>query len=643
MNRADFHELLRRVDDRYQGRPEALERSTTRWVQLGVAVVRAWLLFLTGLAGLAFILGVVIEPPGGLCFLPIGVALALYAITQAGLFLLLEPLIPDGKPLGPGEAPELAGLLDGLRRELGCRPFDEVRITLDFNASVSEVARLGVFGWPRTVLEVGLPLLMVLYPAEFRAVLAHEFVHLSARHGRGGARIHRLHRMWAALFARLNKPGAGATRKGTQWVASRFVDWYWPRLQARSLALSRHHEYQADRVAARVAGAESLTSALWRLECRGPWISECFWTELHRAATGTPEPPSNVIDRLRDALLVPLPPAEAARRAERALAQRTVRDETHPSFLDRAIALGRSEPEVLALTFPSDQPSPAAADLLGEDRDRLIREQSEGWRDRERAPWRERHRRAVAEARRQPPAFVPTPAGDARRPEDLAILWGAARETFDLRGPEAAEPLLRAILEQSPAHPGASVLLGHHLLGQGEADGERLLWSVAAVGDEQWTPAACRALEVHHRGSGRADLQRDARDRLDRHEAEVEKARNERAIVGASDLFLPHALPDETIAALVAVLATRERGTAAWLARKAVRHFPDRPLFVLAVRSTPGRWGFADADSDASLVKDLVPKVHLPGQVLVVTRSGSFAKLARKVELLPGSRVIRVD
>ena len=639
MTRTDFHELLRRVDDRYQGRPEALKRSTTAWVRLGVAVVAAWLLFLFGLAGAAFVLGVVIEPPGGLFFLAIGVGLALYAIAQAGLFLLLEPLIIGGQPLGPGEAPELAELLDGLRRELGCRPFDEVRITLEFNAGVSEVARLGVFGWPRTVLEVGMPLLLVLSPAEFRAVLAHEFVHLSARHGRGGARIHRLHRMWATLFARLNKPGAGVALKGAHWAASWFVGWYWPRLEARSLALSRHHEYHADRVAAGIAGAETLASALWRLECRGPWLAECFWSDLHRSATAMPEPPAAVLDRLRDALLVPLPPPEAARRAERALARRTVRDETHPAFIDRASALGRSEPEILALNFPSDQPSPAAVDLLGVDRDRLIREQSARWRDAERAPWRERHRRAVAEARRRPPARDPAPAGDARGPEDLAILWGAAREAVDLHGPEAAEPLLRAVLERSPAHPGASVLLGHHLLSRSDAAGEPLLWDVAAAGDEQWTPAACHALDVHHRGTGRADLQRDARDRLDRHEAEVEKARAERSVVGAGDAFLPHALPDETIEALRAVLASRDGGTAAWLARKAVRHFPDRPLFVLAVRSAPGRWGVADADRDASLVKDLVPKVQLPGQVLVVTRSGSFGKLARKVESLPASSV----
>ncbi|WP_435018609.1 M48 family metalloprotease [Tundrisphaera sp. TA3] len=643
MNRAEFHELLRRIDERYRDRPEALERSTTAWVRLGVAVVAAWLTFLSGLAGAAFALGVVIEPPGGLAFLAIGVGLALYAIAQAGLFLLLEPPTPDGRALGPGEAPGLAGLLDDLRRELGCRRFDEVRISLDFNAGVSEVARLGVFGWPRTVLEVGLPLLLALSPAEFRAVLAHEFVHLSARHGRGGARIHRLHRMWATLFDRLNKPDAGAASKGARWAASRFVGWYWPRLQARSLVLSRHHEYHADRIAAEVAGAETLASALWRLECRGAWLAECFWPDLHRGALVAPEPPADVLDQLRDALLAPPPAAEMARRAERALARRTSRDETHPAFFDRAIALGRPEPEVLALAFPPGQSSPSAADLLGPDRDRIVREQSEGWRDAERAAWRERHRRAVAEARRRPAAPDPTPADDARPPEDLARLWGTAREAFDLRGPEAAEPLLRAVLERSPSHPGASVLLGHHLLGRGDADGERLLWDVAAAGDEQWTPAACRALEVHHRGTGRADLQRDARDRLDRHEAEVEKARAERSVVGPGDAFLPHALADEPLRALVAVLASQKDLTVAWLARKAVRHFPDRPLFVLAVRSVPGRWGFADAERDASLVKALVPKVQLPGQVLVVARSGSLGKLARKVESLAEARVFPAE
>lgn len=692
MTRADFDELLRRIEDRYRSAPEALERSTTTWVRLGQAVVAVWLLFLFLLTALAFVAGIMVDPPGGLVILAVGVAIGVYAIAQAGLFLLIDSPAPDGRLLRPGEAVELTALLGALQREMKCRPFHEVRLSMDFNAGVSEIPRLGIFGWPRTILDVGLPLLLILSAAEFRAVLAHEFVHLSARHGRGGARIHRLHLMWSTLFMTLQKPGSGSFRKAAHGAASAFVGWYWPRLQARSLALSRHHEHQADRIAAEIAGAESIISGLWRLQCRGPWLAECFWPNLHQQAVDTPEPPSDVLNRLRLALLTPASTGDAARWTERALSRRTVRDETHPAFFDRARALGLPDVEILALQFTADIPPIPAVTLLGADLEGLLLEQSAQWRAKERASWRERHRRASVEARRrrlpEPPAsisrdaalshstsliangvsgvadvsqasphvtdssgtsvshtapvseeIVQSPDEPTSDSDDIASLWASALETVTLRGPAAAEPLLRTVLKRSPAHPGASVLLGDHLLGRGDIEGERLLWTIASSTDEQWTPSACQALESHYRISGRSDLQRDARLRLDRHEAEVKHARAERVTVKPSDSFLPHALSSPALEHLHSLLAAQPDCAGAWLARKAVHYFPDRPLFILAVRSRPGRWGLLNRDRDTALVKSLVSKVHLPGQVLVVSRSSSFHTLARKIQSLPASQV----
>ena len=128
---------------------------------------------------------------------------------------------PIPRLLKPGEAPALSGLLDSLRRELRCRPFDEVLVSMDFNAGVREVPRLGVFGWPRTVLEIGLPLSSVLSAEELRAVLAHEFVHLSARHGRSGHRLYRLHRTWGNLIEQMQKPASGRTDRSVRWAVSK--------------------------------------------------------------------------------------------------------------------------------------------------------------------------------------------------------------------------------------------------------------------------------------------------------------------------------------------------------------------------------------------------------------------------------------
>jgi len=644
MTRHDFDALVRRIESRYAGRPAALGRATAAWVGVGQAGVLAWLAFLFGLGGAAFAGGVVLDPALGVWLLGLGVALIVYGVAQAGLFLLVDSARPDGRVLRPGEAAPLVGVLDGLRNALHCRPFGQVRVSMDFNAGVRETPRLGVFGWPRTTLEVGLPLLVALTPEEFRAVLAHEFAHLSARHGRGGHRIYRLHRTWDTLIEKLQRPASGGSDRAVRWAVTRFLDWYWPRFHARAVVLSRAQEFEADRVAADLVGAENLASALWRMECLSPWFSERFWIDVYKQASESPEPPPDVLDRLRSALDAPPEADDVARWTERGLSRTTGVDESHPAFRDRIQALNVSVDRVRAAGFRTTVQPTAAEALLGDDFEAVVRTLSADWQKSESASWRERHRRAAAEARKRPSASAEaTPPTEAAAPPDTSALWESAREAADLQGLAAAEPVLRTILDRDPQHPGAAVMLGHHLITLGNAEGERLLWGVVDRADEHWMHNACGALQAHYRATGQTDRLRDVRTRLDRYDADVVESRRERATVTARDGLLPHGLTDEQLAPLRALLTSLPDGSAAWLVRKALRHFPHRPLFLLCVRATPNRWGFANADRDRELTKQLVPRVELPGQVLVVTRHGAFRKLASKIMAFPGSDLLRSD
>ena len=638
MTRQDFEHLVRRIEARCAGRPAALERSTAAWVVLGRAGILAWLALLSLLGGAAFAAGAMLEPAIGLWLLGGGVLLLVYATSQAGLFLLVEVAPPKGRALRPGEAPALRALLGSLGRELQCRPFDEVRISSDFNAGVREIPRLGLFGWPRTVLEIGLPLMTTLAPEELRAVLAHEFVHLSARHGRGGRRIDRLHRMWCTVFEQMQGAGTGRYDRPVRWAASRFAGWYWPRLHARSLVLSRLQEYQADRVAAGIAGEPTLVAALWRMECVWPRLSERFWPDLHQEADRSPEPPADVLERLKAALEAPPSPDDAALWTGRGLSRATGHDETHPAFLDRVRALGVPVEAIRESGFPPAVRPTAAEAFLGADLVPIEQELAAQWRQGALAAWRERHARAAAAARRRE---ATGPAAPSCPPNDTIALWEAARAAVDSRGLAVAEPLLRAVLGQDPGHPGARVLLGHHLLSRGDAEGERLLLQVVGQGDELWTPRACEALQVHYRATGQVDRLREMRVHLDRHEAAVAAAQRERATIRPHDTFVPHGLADEQLGPLRRLLAAQPDCDAAWLVRKELRYFPQRPLFLLCVRGKPGRWRSSHPERDWELAQRLIPRVELPGQVLVIARRGHFRRLADKVMSLPEAEVFR--
>ncbi len=390
---------------------------------------------------------------------------------------------------------------------------------------------------------------------------------------------------------------------------------------------------------------DAVISALWRMECLEPMLSERFWEERLPRRRGFARPSRRYHGPLADGLETPPPPTDASRWVERGLSRTTGNDETHPAFRDRGRALGRSTEEIRQAGFP-DVPRPSSAEaLLGEDRAAIESELAAEWQRSVVAGWRHRHRRATAEARRRESpgvegAAVATPA----IPADAVAAWEAARASLELKGPAAAEPLLRAVLERDPRHAGASLVLGGHLLKLGDAEGRRLLEEVAAEADEFWMRQACQALHDHFKATGQETELVAMRNRLDRLDEESAAAQRERATVRPADSFLPHGLPDDQLEPLRAVLAAQSDCGAAWLVRKDLRYFPRRPLFVLC-RPPRGRpdGGTVDPDRDRELVRRLIPLVELPGQVLIVARYGSFRRLAAKVMSRPDAEVFRWD
>ncbi|WP_422928877.1 M48 family metallopeptidase [Singulisphaera sp. PoT] len=653
MKRSDFERLVKRIEARYAGKPRALERATMAWVALGLVAALAWLGALFALSALIFVAGIFVEPPGGIILIVVGCLMIVYTLTQVGVLLLVEPGAPALRSLKPSEGAELHRMIESLRQEIGCRPFSEIRVNLDFNAGVYEVARLGVFGWPRMILELGLPLMLTLSEEEFRAVLAHEFAHISSRHGRSSGRLYRLRIRWERLFHQLQRPGTSSFGRGIRWASSHFIDWYWPRLNARARVLSRAHEYDADALAARIAGAEAQVSALWKLECREGWLAERFWPDVYLGADTLAEPPDDIYARMLVAMGEPPTPVEATRWAERGLSRATEHDQTHPSFVDRARAVGIDAEEVQRLAFPEAARPSAAEALLGDDFERLRLAMGASWRRSNGAAWRERYRKAQYDARRRASTAIPAEpkaeteavAGVEERnahrldPKDAVRLWDEVKEIAGFHGVDQALPTLRSLLDHDPSHAGARVYFGVHLLKHDAPSGEKLLLDVLEAADEDWVPRACQELLSFYRDTGQTDRVRAIRERYERHESDVEKSRRERSSIKAGDRLLPHGLDDGQLAQVRGLLAGQTDCGSAWLVRKALDFFPNRPLFLLCVTTKGGAWSWGKGEADNMLAKRLFSKAELPGQVFLIARHGPFGNVGKKVVAFPGSRI----
>jgi Zn-dependent protease with chaperone function len=643
MTRQAFETLLRKIENRYQGRQSALEHATTLWIAFGLAVLLSWLVLITSSGVLCFAFGAIADPPFSVILIILGISLAIYGILQTRFLLRVELAPPEGYLLVSDKNSPIGSMLDGLRSDLQCRPFDEIRISLALNAAVYELPRLGLLGWSKTVLEIGYPLACVMSPEELKAILAHELVHISERHGLRSGRIGRLNRRWGNLFQGMQKPAGSRFTRMTRSAIVKFVDWYWPRLHARSLVLSRLQEFQADREASKIAGNRAIATSLWRLEGLNPWLSERFWPEIHARISEWPEPPVDIAVRLREALQTPPPAEDATLWTDRALVRATLPDETHPAFLDRAQALGLTADDLRRIGFLNAARPSAAETLLGDVVPAIETELSESWRKANRGSWRDRYRRAASMARRQGTTTTVISTSDLVQAPSNSVqsLWETACDVVNLQGFAPALPLLKQVLERDSSHDGASVILGRHLAVAGDPEGEAMLNRVLLGEHENWIPRACEALQEVYRASGRLDRLREIHARLDRHESDVKAAQVERSRITASDAFLPHGLDEDQLAPLRELLASMPTLGTAWLVRKKLQHFPSRPLFVLCVRATDTGWWASNDDRESDLKRRLIPKVELPGQVLVIVRQGSFRALAQKCMKAPEGLVYR--
>ncbi|MEU1665048.1 M48 family metallopeptidase [Streptomyces sparsogenes] len=443
------------------------------------------------------------------------VACAAFAPIVAGM---VWAVVRTARPAAPPEdtvwvsrrrAPALWTAVEELAAGVGTAPPDAIRLTTEVNASVTEdAAFLGLMSGRRT-LYLGLPLVVGLPPAELRAVLAHELGHFSRRHSRFGALAHRGTVGLAAAREAINSAAA----------ANNLVRTYagGPLLLLRGYTLlfrwltrpvRRRQEIEADREAARVAGARTVADALRSAAAlEVAWLEFVggFLTPVRRAEGRVPDDPFRVFAHMVEApeLREPL----AALRA-RATERPADRDDPHPDLATRLSRLAR---------LP-DQPPPAGADRFAEPLHvpsgyavALGRTLHPGGRTAASVPWREwlgllaEHRatrllrplaeavRTVEEAAGRPedvPGSLPgRPAGDVpgallgkplgEPPGEMSV-----QRVLRLLDSGRRMPLARALGSRVPPAEGAApgerdplgllaealyVLIGAHLVARGSA------------------------------------------------------------------------------------------------------------------------------------------------------------------------------
>jgi len=543
------------------------------------------------------------------------------AILKA-LWVRLPP--PDGIFVKPAEAPALFSLIAELATTLRAPLPDHVMLVPEYNAAVLQLPRLGVFGWYRNYLMMGLPLMHSLGPQEFRAVMAHEFAHLSGNHSRFNAWTYRVRRTWERIFDEMSK----REQRGAAPLTI-FMNWFWPRFNAHAFVLARANEYEADACSAQIAGTDITACALIRINIHSALLDEKFWPEVFRQATTLALPPQSVFADLAVAISQPLSSVDVTNSIKTALLLETNNLDTHPCLSDRLKALGVAV-ESGAAALPPATTATAAQTFLGEAEAAAFAIQlSQRWLKSIEPDWKLRYEQAVELRER---------LASLEQKETAALLWERARIVRNLEGEAAALPVAQRVLELEPLHAKANFVCGLQALRTDEPRGVEMVERAIAA-DSTLALRGCVELHAYYSRIGQREKLNELEIRIDEQHELMARSAAERNIVAATDSFTAHDLSAVEVQQLREIFAAEADIRAVDVARKQLEIFPQLPLFVISVCVRRSGWTLRQAAANKKLIGRLVPRIRLSHEFHIFIARKSLKALGEQVSITPGARI----
>jgi tetratricopeptide (TPR) repeat protein len=452
MTREKYEQLVRKLEKQAQNNMGLYRAKVVLFASL--AYVYIWvflLLFVPLLLGAAFDL-----LSGHVTIGRINMVLTLgplvFFIIRA---MMIRSRMPEGVVLKREDAPALFATLDDLKERMQAPEIHTVILDENFNASVMQYSRFGLFGKKQNILVIGFPLLLSLSPEQMKSVLAHELGHVSKADTSIGAWIYRVNRTWGRLLEDLEKD---ESEKFGRMIFKPFFKWYYPRFSALSFVMRRRQEYVADSFAARMTTPKIAGEALIQVHVKGEWYTEKFLSET-------------VVEKVWESGSVPrlfslyrekvkeLSREEQEEILKACLEQETDLTDTHPCLRERLAALG-VEP-----VLPEPVERTAAEAYLPH---------ADQWTEGFDHVWNELYggnlQEAVDSAKEMEEEFQRLREKENKTPREYALL---AQMVLKREGTDAALEVCREAVQQYPDSEElgiAHAILGQHLLQNGQEE-----------------------------------------------------------------------------------------------------------------------------------------------------------------------------
>lgn len=535
------------------------------------------------------------------------------------------PAPNEGIELHRAKYPTLFGMLDEISHRLQSPSFNVVRLNGELNAGVVQIPRFGILGGYRNYLLIGLPLLHALSPEEFKSIMAHEFGHLSANHGRFGNKIYRTRVTWAALLESFGEEAA---------LFTKFYRWYIPYFSAYTFVLARADEYAADRCAIELTSVKVFGDGLLKVEVASQQLNKSFWEPFGEQIKALAQPPAHPFKGLVTALRQTPEPTHFVEWMEGILRKKTDYDDTHPSATDRLQAVGYTQGKLDAEALQLEPTTVSAAEFyLGEQLLPLTEALEKEWLEQIASTWAEgysQYQKLEQELQKLEQKQEPL----TEKEEILRLEW-----TETLRSPETALPLYQEYLASHPDNAKVNFETGRLLLQIQKDPAGIALIEKAMLLEPYSVFIGCKLLytflsSIHREEEAEAYRKRYLHD-LD----EYEKGQAERNILTRNDVFLPPNLKPDVLTSVQEQIAEYEMIVEVYLIRKEVKVFPQKPFYVFFVNvKVPFRQ--ETTAFTAQVVRHFATNLEFPEEFVVFSthQQGQYLK---RVKGLNGSAIYK--
>jgi Zn-dependent protease with chaperone function len=526
---------------------------------------------------------------------------------------------PEGILLDRRNSPEFFKFLENIRHKANCPKIHYVKINLDFNAFITEQPTLGILGWYKRYLVIGLPLMLVFSKDELAAVLGHECGHLSKSHGKSGVKIYRAKLIWERIASELRKEG-----KDTAFFIKGFLYKYIPALNDILFRIGKQKEYEADKIGASVSSKHMLASALVRTHLYNAHLDLSFWPEIYKLNLTQYDAPQDLFFIMEKSLQEPLDEDFKKALMESLLNYRSYPSSSHPSDIERIEALGVSVPEVTPLTTNSLRA------LFLDQADELIKICNQTWSNYVKENWRQNYKNATK---------LRT---DLR---DLNIMYknnGLDQDQILERASiieslEGSENALVAYTEAKSKYPENITIdyhIGRLMLENRKEEGIEILKKVMEK-DCQLIPHCCFEAYNYYCYINQRDIAAEYYQYAVEFMMTNEEVKQERSSIKFSDVFLPHDLASKTVSDLVNTLSKYKEIKKAYIVIKSVELSNPFPIYIIGIKYKSGTFSKWKKIQSTLLESGLIPWEHW-----IVKLGGKNSELEYKMNQIPSSRIL---